>query len=328
MNSWLTSLLSLALLGLASCAPFQKVRPTLYHEQWVSYDGKQMPWKEWPVAKGDKVKSVVIAVHGLSGASSDFWLLGERLPPKGIALYAYDLRGQGKDPDTTMRGDILKADKWLRDLITFHRLVRERHPRAPIIWYGESLGSLIALHTAAWERKGAPDALILASPVAGLRVQIGELERFLIRTTSFALPSIRVKLGDLAGVDESKVRVTSQTTHGTQMQKTPHHVESFTLRLLREVDAMIQQNERAADRIDIPVLVLASPHDIIATPDQVQTLFKDIDSSDKRLHWYTRSYHLLLHDVQHEKVVSDVTRWLDKQSHELRKTDRRREASE
>lgn len=328
MTNWPTFLLSLALFGLVSCAPFQKVRPALYHEQWVSYDGKQMPWKEWPVARGERPKAVVIAVHGLSGATSDFWLLGERLPPKGIAVYAHELRGQGKDPDMAMRGDILKADKWLRDLITFHRLVRERHPKAPIVWYGESLGSLIALHTAAWERRGAPDALILASPVAGLRVQLGELERFLIRTTSFALPSIRVKLGDLAGLDESKVRVTSQTTHGTQMQKTPHHVESFTLRLLREVDSMIQQNDRAANQIEIPSLVLASPHDIIATPDQVQGLFKEIKTGDKRLNWYSRSYHLLLHDVQREKVLQDLVLWLDKQSHELRKTDRRREASE
>jgi esterase/lipase len=70
--------------------------------------------------------------------------------------------------------------------------------------------------------------------------------------------------------------------------------------------------------------MLATPHDIIATPDQVQALFKEIGSKDKRLNWYSRSYHLLLHDVQHEKVMTDVQRWLNKQSHELRKTDRRR----
>jgi len=318
----------LALGFLASCSSFKKERPTLYRDVWTSYDSKQMPWKEWPVAKGTKLKTVVIAVHGLSGASSDFWLLGECLPPLGCAVYAYDLRGQGKDPDKAMRGDILNADRWLRDLVTFHKLVRERHPNTPIVWYGESLGSLIALHAAARERRGAPDALILASPVAGLRFHTSELERFLIRTTSFAMPSIRVKLGDLAGLDESKLRVTSQTTHGTQMQKTPHHVESFTLRLLREVDGMIQQNERAARRLDIPVLMLATPHDIIATPDQVQALFKQIGSKDKRLNWYSRSYHLLLHDVQHEKVMTDVERWLNKQSHELRKTDRRRTDAE
>lgn len=287
-----------------------------------------MPWQEWPVAKGVKAPAVVIAVHGLSGASTDFWLLGERLPLLNCAVYAYDLRGQGKDPDKAMHGDILKADRWLRDLVTFHKLVRERHPNTPVFWYGESLGSLIALHAAARERRGAPDALILASPVAGLRFQMSELERFVIRTTSFALPSIRVKLGDLAGLDETKVRVTNQTTHGTQMQKTPHHVESFTLRLLREVDGMIQQNERAAGRLNIPVLMLGTPHDVIATPDQVQTLFKAIGSKDKRLNWYSRSYHLLLHDVQREKVLLDVQRWLDKQSNELRKTIRRRPGAE
>ena len=63
-------------------------------------------------------------------------------------------------------------------------------------------------------------------------------------------------------------------------------------------------------RLRIPVLVLASPHDIVCTPDQVQNFFREIGTENKRLHWYTRSYHLLLHDVQHDDVLNDITRWL------------------
>ena len=111
---------------LASCSSFKRehAKPGLGPAAWTTFDGKQMPWKEWKVPSGTETKTVVIAIHGLSGAASDFWLLGERLPPQGIAVYGYELRGQGNDPDTVRRGDIDSASLWLRDLLTFHRLVR------------------------------------------------------------------------------------------------------------------------------------------------------------------------------------------------------------
>ena len=87
----------------------EHAKPGLGPTAWTTFDGKQMPWKEWKVPSGIETKTVVIAIHGLSGAASDFWLLGERLPPQGIAVYGYELRGQGTDPDTVRRGDIDSA---------------------------------------------------------------------------------------------------------------------------------------------------------------------------------------------------------------------------
>jgi alpha-beta hydrolase superfamily lysophospholipase len=305
--------LSLGILAMSSCTSLPKAQPALGATKWTSFDGKQMPWHIAAVPRGTTEHAVVITVHGLSGAASDFWLLNERLPPQGITVCSYELRGQGNDPDLGKHGDIRSGDLWLRDLLTFHQLQRARHPGVPIIWYGESLGSLIALHAAAL-REASPDAMVLASPVAGLRTHLGELERFLLRTSSRVLPTYKVKLGDLAGVDESKIRVTAVSTHGGQMAKTPHHVASFTLRLLREMDTLMQRTPVAAQHLDLPVLMLGSPHDVVSSPEQVQTLFDQLGSQDKQLHWYAKSYHLLLHDVQHEEVMADLLGWLKRRT--------------
>ena len=304
--------LVLAACVLASCSsPRANVRPALGATTWTSTDGKQMPWREWRVPHGGRPRCVIIAVHGLSGAAQDFHLLGERLSPQGITVFAYELRGQGNDPDIARRGDIDHPRTWLRDLTAFHALVRERHPGVPILWYGESLGSLIAFHAAAKSDPCVtPSALILATPIAGLRMHVSGLSRVFLRAASHVLPTYRVKLGNLAGMDESKIRVTSTSTHGAQMAKTTHHVPAFTLRLLRAVDELLRANEEAAGRIAMPVLMLASPHDVVSSPSQVETLFHQIGSNDKRLLWYPRSYHLLLHDVQHAEVLRDVARWV------------------
>ncbi|MES2506410.1 MAG: alpha/beta fold hydrolase [Verrucomicrobiota bacterium] len=292
--------------------PQRQARPELRPGGWVSYDGKVMPWQEWPVA--EKPRGVVIAVHGLSGAASDFWFIGDKLPPQGYAVYAYDLRGQGKDPVKEERGDIGSARQWMRDLEAFHLLVRKRHPGVPVFWYGESLGSLICLHTAAsrLNDRQDPAGIVLASPVAGLRVTVSGFRRFLLETAATLSPRSRYSLGDLAGVDEKKIQVTSETTHGTQMAVTEHHINSFTLRLLTEIGRLLDANPDAAKRLRMPVLFLASPNDVLSSPDQVQGLFGQVRSPKKRLLWYTRSYHLLLHDVQRAEVTADLTRWLDR----------------
>jgi acylglycerol lipase len=311
-------LVPMVLIALSSCASIKKItggRAMLNAEDWVSYDGKTMPLKSWPVPAGSTPRAIVIAVHGLSGAKSDFWYLGEQLPPHGYTVYAYDLRGQGNDPVVAERGDILKSTAWQRDLATFHALVKRRHPRTPIFWYGESLGSLISLHTAAdlLGNRADPDGIIMASPVAGLRKTLSGFQRFLLEAAAKISPRTRYTLGELAGVDESKIQVTSTSTHGGQMAVTPHHVSAFSLRLLSTVGGMLDGNKDSAHHLKMPVLFVASPNDVLSSADQIQALFAEIRSRDKKLLWYTRSYHLLLHDVQREEVVHDVTHWLDRQ---------------
>ncbi|MCX6855618.1 MAG: alpha/beta fold hydrolase [Verrucomicrobia bacterium] len=311
----LTLLFLMAALFSCSSLPKPITRPALRAQDWTSYDGKVMPYQIWKPAPGTTSRGVVIAVHGLSGATSDFWFIGDTLPKKGYTVYAYDLRGQGHDPVVSDRGDIESAKQWLRDLETFHLLVKRQHPRTPVFWYGESLGSLICLHTAAnrLPDRRDPDGIILASPVAGLKMAVSGFRRLLLETAATLSPRSRYSLGDLAGVDEKKIQVTSTTTHGSQMAVTEHHLNAFSLRLLTEIGRLLDANPSAAKRLRMPVLFLASPNDILSSPDQVQTLFSQVRSPTKRLLWYTRSYHLLLHDVQRAEVSMDLLKWLELQ---------------
>ncbi|SKB06880.1 Lysophospholipase, alpha-beta hydrolase superfamily [Prosthecobacter debontii] len=307
------SLLLLAVLSACSSLPKVQPRPVLREGEWVTYDGKIMPYQTWPVPEGSQPRGIIIAVHGLSGASTDFWFLGDQMPRHGYMVYAYNLRGQGKDPVVADRGDIQSSRQWLRDMETFHLLVRRKHPGVPIIWYGESLGSLICLHTAAnrLNDRRDPALLVLASPVAGLRTTVSGFRRWLLETAATLSPRSRYSLGDLAGVDEKKIQVTSNTTHGSQMAVTEHHINSFTLRLLTEIGRLLDANPSAVKRLRMPVLFLASPNDVLCSADQIQTLFAQVKSPRKRLLWYTRSYHLLLHDVQKEEVTHDLTNWIE-----------------
>ena len=285
-------------------------------ETWRSYDGKEMPWRAHEVPAGTPLRAVLITLHGLSGAASDFWMLNDSLPQRGIAACGLELRGMGNDPDLKKRGDIPAAGVWETDLFTFHNLVRARHPGVPIYWYGESLGSLIALHTLAdlMSDRGLhlrPAGLMFSSPVAGFKMKPGPLKHFAIHAAMTLMPWKKVNLEKLAGVKDEDIHVTAYTTHEAQMAATPHHVPEFTLRLLREIAAMARTNPAALRGVKEPLLVLATPNDVISSREQVQEYFDAVPSGDKTIRWYEKSYHLLLHDVQRDEVLHDVTAWLE-----------------
>ncbi len=297
--------------GMDSCSTMKTAPtgPALREEDWVSYDGKVMPWKVWAVSKGERVRAVLITVHGLSGATSDFWPIGEALPNQGVAVYGYEIRGQGNDPNSGNRGHIRSRHQWLRDLETFDRLVRARHPAVPVFWHGTSLGSLIALQTAV-DGELTPDGLILGSPLAGVKHGIGRGKRWLLNMASVVMPRKRLRLGDLAGVDENTIQVTADTTHGGQMAKTPHHVDAFSVRLLAEIGRLLESKDTASARWNRPTLVLASPQDVVASESQIEGFFEGLASKDKTLVWFKDSRHLLLHDVEREKVIETERDWL------------------
>lgn len=324
--AWL--LLPALALGLSSCASLslqKAVTPSLGSDTWSSFDGKVMPYRQKtasapaattaPVTPEAKPRAIVITVHGLSGSATDFWMLEEEWPKQGIAVYGLQLRGQGNDPVKRARGDISEAEVWQKDLLVFHQLIADRHPGVPIFWFSESLGTLIALHTVTEQLpdpKLAPAGIIMSSPAAGLRLRPSGARATMLYAAIATVPFMKVNLEKLGGVNDKDIRVTHDTTHGAQMAITSHYVSHFTLRLLGEVDDMMRTALDAARRLRIPVLVLASPMDVIASEAQVQDFYSAIGSRDKTIHWYRESYHLLLHDKQREEVFRHATDWLQR----------------
>lgn len=303
---------------LASCAtpPRPPVttspqQPALKASSYTSFDGDRFPYKKWLPKEDTQV--VVIGFHGIAGASDDLRNLGEHLQRHlpGTAVYAPDLRGQGNDPLVSRRGDIHHAEEWYEDAYTFNRLVRARHPKARVVWCGESMGSLIALHAAAESPRREPlfDALILSSPIAGVRDDVSRPRLAFFNLGAALFPKARVSLESLSGKEE--VRVTQDVVHQDQAQTNPWHVPKFTLRLLKTLGRLIRTLPDQAPEITRPVLILHGGKDVFSDPAQVEAftgMFPPAARA-KRI-YYPESHHLLFYDHEREQVLEDVTSWL------------------
>jgi len=259
---------------------------------------------------------VIIGIHGFCGASVDYANLGNYLVNRQsrTAVYAYEVRGQGSDPIQERRGDIGDPKQWYADLEAFTQLVKERHPDAKIIWYGESMGALIATHAVCAAPAGDPpcDALVLSSPIVRFKDDIEPWKIALIQIAAATVPLARFPLETLAGGQD--VQMTQESHHTEQSTTNSYNIEKHTLRLLGTLAKLIDGMNGCAAKLEIPVLVLHGGEDYFNTDSDVRGFVARIPSGVSSTYRnYPAAYHLLMYDEERQRIFRDVASWLDRQ---------------
>ncbi len=271
-------------------------------------------YRKW-ISKDVKQDVVIIGIHGFCGASIDYANLGNHLlqyqPQTG--LYAYEVRGQGSDPIRERRGDIGDPEDWYRDLFAFTLLVREQHPNAKVVWFGESMGALIAAH--AWREAPANDppcdGLVLSSPIVRFRDDIPEWAPGLVQIAATTLPLARVSLETLAGGQD--VQMTQKSHHNEQVKTNSYNIDKHTLRLLGTLGRHIETMNDCAATFRTPVLVLHGGKDYFNNDSDVRGFVARIPAGvSKTYHNYPEAFHLLMYDEKKEVIFKDIERWMDR----------------
>jgi len=297
--------------ALWGCAPDYT---TVSYPNAAAVKGETFGYRKW-ISPTTKPDVLLIGIHGFCGASIDYTNLGNHLlehQPK-TGLYAYEVRGQGSDPIRERRGDIGDPKDWYQDLFAFTQLVQERHPKAKIVWFGESMGALIAAH--AWREapRGHPpcDGLVLSSPIVRFRDEIPAWTPGLVQVAATTLPLARVSLDTLAGGQD--VQMTQQSHHAAQVKKNPYHIEQYTLRLIGSLAQLIGGMNDCATTCESPVLVLHGGKDFFNNDSDVRGFVGRIPIwTSKTYRNYPDAYHLLMYDEKKEVVFTDLERWLDR----------------
>ncbi|MFT3991418.1 MAG: alpha/beta fold hydrolase [Luteolibacter sp.] len=303
-----------AVLLLAGCTTPHFKTVTLPNDPAAPVKGETFGFRKW-ISEKEQPDVIVIGIHGFCGAAIDYANLGNYMlqhqPKTGV--YAYEVRGQGSDPISQRRGDIGDPKDWYSDLFAFTKLVRARHPKAKVVWFGESMGGLIAAH--AWRSAPANhppcDGLILSSPVVRFRDDIPAWTPGLVQIAATTLPLARVSLETLASGKD--VQMTQTSHHNEQVKKNSYNVEAHTLRLLGTLADHINTMNACAESIHSPVLVLHGGQDYFNNDADVRGFVSRIPAGvPKTYKNYPSAYHLLMYDEKREAIFKDVGRWLDR----------------
>jgi alpha-beta hydrolase superfamily lysophospholipase len=296
----------------ANCAPSYTL---VSHGPTETVRNETFQYRKW-ARSGGKPDTVVIALHGFCGASIDYENLASHLlkTQPDTAVYAYEVRGQGRDPLKERRGDIDDPANWSNDLLAFTDLVKKENPDARIVWFGESMGSLILSQTyydIVSKGGEAPcDALGLTSPVVKIRSDFPKWKKELVRGVSKLAPGARVSLEALSGGEP--VQMTEDTIHSEQSETNSWHIDKHTLRLLVTLGDMIEEMPKCAASYQVPTIVLYGGEDFFTSADDVKSFTSKIpQSTDLTRRYYPEGHHLLMYDTVKDEVITDIANWLD-----------------
>ncbi len=122
----------------------------------ITYDNGDARLIAW-TAPPRPGKPVILYFHGNAGNLAARAGRFRRFLDRGYGLFAPAYRGSSGSSGTPDEA-ALTSDA----TIAWHRMLR-RHPRAPVIFYGESLGTAVALSL-----RGEPTAMILEAPFTSI----------------------------------------------------------------------------------------------------------------------------------------------------------------
>jgi alpha-beta hydrolase superfamily lysophospholipase len=246
------------------------------------------------------VRGTLINLHGLGDHSGLYPTLVEHFVARGFSVHAPDLRGNGRSPG--QRAYVRGWEVFREDLRRFVEVVRGEEPGVPLFLLGNSLGGLIALEYALHHPEGLRGVIAASPPLGGLGIPAPLL--LLGRVMSRVAPRFALRTGmDLGGLARDPVVVQTVLSD-------PLFHRWGTARLSTEVVAAIARVQAGAERFPLPVLVVHGSADRMVLPDGSRAFMARVGHPDRQLIEYPDAYHVLFADLDRERVLADVERWI------------------
>ena len=129
---------------------------------------------------------------------------------------------------------------------------------------------------------------------------------FLLHPLSLFLPKLAMKQINSSILSRDKGVIQSYDTDPLVYRG------KLSARLGVELLLKMQDVERHASQIQIPVIILHGSADKLSYPEGARIIYDRILSKDKTLKYYPGFYHEILNEPEHMQVFSDMENWLNR----------------
>lgn len=259
----------------------------LYYQAWLPTDRRH--------------RAVIVNLHGLGDHSGLYPNLATYFPARGMPVYAYDMRGNGRSPG--QRAYLSGWHEYREDLHAFVTLMRKTEGDVPLFLLGNSLGGLVVLDYAMQYPRGLAGVIAVAPPLG--EVGVPPILMTLGRILSRVLPRFSLEVGmDLSGLARDPAVV--ETVLGD-----PLFHRRGTARLSTEVTAAIARVQEGAADLSVPLLILHGSDDRMVPPDGSRRFFAKVREADRQFREYPGAYHGLFADLNYRQVLRDLEQWIE-----------------
>jgi len=269
-----------------------------FEEMLKGESGLKILTRSWRPA--GPARGVVAIVHGFNSHSGYYGWVADRLVAENLAVYALDLRGRGRSDGE--RFYVERMADYVNDLGTLMTAVKEREEARPVFLLGHSAGGVVScLYTLEHQ---------------------ADLAGFICESFAFQVPAPDFALAVLKGLSHVAPHAHVLRLKNEDFSRDPAVVQRMNQdpRIANEVQPtltvaeMVRADERlklAFPTITLPILILHGTHDKATKPSGSQLFYDTAGSPDKTLKLYDGHYHDLLNDLEKDKVMADITRWID-----------------
>ncbi len=287
-------------------SPSLSSSPHITNNVFVSFDNTKLPLRMW--LPDDDIKGVVIALHGFNDYSNFIKDSVSFFNKRKLAIYAYDQRGFGQ---SLTRGRWSGWQAMTADLATFITVIKQQvHPDTPVYILGDSMGGAVAIVTMAQSNPPDVNGVILAAPAVWARSEMPFYQRFALWIAAHTVPWVKVtgqSLGITASDNVEMLR---------RLGKDPLIIKESRIEVLYGLSNLMDKAFDSAERFRVSSLILYGEKDEIIPWKPVLDFYKrlPLKGDQQKMILYENGYHMLLRDLQAEKVLKDIAAWIDRHS--------------
>lgn len=265
-----------------------------------AFDGETIFFRSW-VPDGD-VRAVVLLVHGLGEHSGRYEHVARHLVDAGYAVHALDHRGHGKS--SGKRVYVKGYDELLRDLHQFRRRVEQQHPGTPLVLLGHSMGGNIAMGYTLGNQDGIA-ALVLSGPALRVGDDFSSLQLSVFRAIAKVAPGLRPQALSADAISRDPAVV--QAYRDDPLVYTGKVTAGLGAALIGAMQSFPDRYEQ----LRLPILVLHGTADQLADVAGSRELEARATNADLTAHYYEGLYHEVFNEPEQDRVLADLTTWLD-----------------
>lgn len=244
---------------------------------------------------------IVLALHGFNDNRNAFDWFAAYAAERGFRVEAFDQQGFGANRNRGLwpGNAALAAD--LRRRVAE---LRDAWPDTPLFVLGESMGAAVA--TIAFAEAPPPvDGLVMVAPAVWGGPAFNPLYRAALMTTASLMPRREVtgRGLDRRASDNDEALIALGRNPLTIVETRLDAVAG----LVRLMDAAVAK----APDLDLPTLVLFGERDEIIPPPVIGRFVERLGAAPCAAVVYPEGWHLLLRDLQRERVWHDIIAWFE-----------------
>lgn len=301
---------------------------------YKTHDDEIICYYKWEGIGPRKGRGVIQIAHGVGEHAGRYERIANRLRKEGFTIYANDHRAHGKTAEIKRLYGYYDGENYFEDAVEdmhiLTALIRNEHPKKPLILFGHSMGSLLS-RKYVLKYGNEIDALILSGTadfITGLghfglastqlvgairgRAQSNDtLRKIFFDEFNKKFKPNRTKL-DWISRDETEV---------DDFEADPYRIENFSIGvftdILKNSKSLNQKEAFANTRDDLPILIFSGDQDPVGEMGKgvtrVAKNFQKYGNSELTLHLYPGGRHEMLNEINRQEVEEDIISWINTQ---------------